>query len=106
VAAAIDDDAKSAWAIDPQFGTNQAAVFELAAPLTNAPGETLTFRLKFDNNNKHAIGRPRLAVTTNAAPGLDGSAGSAALIEVNRILEQPATRRATNEQATLLQWYR
>ena len=45
-------------------------------------------------------------MTTNAAPGLDGSAGSAALVEVNRILERPGAERTTNEQATLLQWYR
>jgi len=106
VAAAIDGDAKSAWAIDPQFGTNHAALFELASPLTNAPGDTLTFTLKFDNNNKHAIGRPRLAVTTNAAPALDGAAGSALLVQVNQILDRPAPQRSTNEQAILLQWYR
>ncbi len=106
VAATIDGDAKSAWAIDPQFGTNHAAVFELAAPLTNAPGDTLTFTLKFDNNNMHAIGRPRLAVTTNAAAGLDGAPGTALFVEVNRILDHPAAQRTTNEQAKLLQWYR
>ena len=115
VAAAIDDDAKSAWAIDPQTGTNHAVVFELAAPLKSQPGDPLTFTLKFDNNGKHAIGRPRLSVTTNAAPGLEGGVGSsmlvgapgtAPLVEVNKILDHPAAQRTTNEQAKLLQWYR
>jgi hypothetical protein len=104
VAAAIDADKKSAWAIDPRFGTNQAAVFELAAPLTNAG--TLTFTLKFDNNNKHTIGRPRLSVTTRASPGLDGSSGPALVAEVIRILDLPATARSDAQQATLLKWYR
>jgi len=106
VSATIDADAKSAWAIDPQFGVNHAAVFALAAPLTNAPGDLLTFALKFDNNAKHAIGRPRLAVSTNASAGLDVPAKSAVLAEVNKILDRPAVGRTTNEQAKLLQWYR
>ena len=32
VAAAIDADPRSAWAVDPQFGKDHAAVFELAEP--------------------------------------------------------------------------
>ena len=33
IAAAIDRDAKSAWAIDPQFGKDHAAVFDLLPPI-------------------------------------------------------------------------
>ena len=69
VAAAIDADPKSAWAIDPQFGKDHAAAFELETPVGYAGGTVLTFTLKFDNNNRHSIGRPRLSVTT-AAPDL------------------------------------
>ncbi len=104
VAAGIDLDPKSAWAIDPQFGTNHAAVFELASPLTNAV--ELVFKLKFENNHKHSIGRPRLSVTTSAAPGLDGASGPAILAQVNRILATPPTERPDKEKATLLKWYR
>ncbi len=104
VAAAIDADAKSAWAIDPQFGANHAAVFELASPLTNAA--ELVFKLKFENNNKHSIGRLRLSVTTSSAPGLDGVAGPAILAQVNQILEKPSTDRTDKEKAALLKWYR
>jgi mono/diheme cytochrome c family protein len=106
VAAAIDEDKKSAWAVDPQFGTNHAAVFELAAPLTNAPGSTLTFTLKFDTNNKHGIGRPRLSVTTVSSPGFDGDSGSMLVAEAARFLDVPAAQRTDAERKTLLKWYR
>src|SRR5205814_2079624 len=43
IAAAIDDDEKSAWAIDPEFGKDHAAVFEIASPVGAAGGTTLTF---------------------------------------------------------------
>jgi len=69
IAAAIDADLKSAWAVDPQFGKDHAAAFELEPPVGFAGGTVLTFTLKFDNNNMHSIGRPRLSVTT-AMPDL------------------------------------
>jgi mono/diheme cytochrome c family protein len=69
IAATIDADPKSAWAIDPQFGKDHAAAFELETPVGFAGGTVLTFTLKFANNNQHSIGRPRLSVTA-AAPDL------------------------------------
>src|SRR5438477_8879644 len=104
VAAAIDADKKSAWAIDPQFGTNHAAAFELASPLTNMG--TLTFTLRFENNGKHSIGRPRLSLTTNSAPAIGGSSGSVLIVEVNRILNIPPTERTAEQRASPLKWYR
>src|SRR5262249_17044804 len=53
IAAAIDADEKSAWAIDPQFGKNQAAAFEIDSPIGDAAGITLNFTLAFKNNNGH-----------------------------------------------------
>src|SRR5439155_2522972 len=80
-----------------------AAVFELASPLTNAG--TLTFTLRFENNAKHAIGRPRLSLTTNSLPSLDGSSGSVLIVEVNRILNIPAVARTAEQKTAGLKWY-
>ncbi len=41
VAAAIDDNTSSAWAVDPQFGKDHAAVFELESPIGDPRGLTL-----------------------------------------------------------------
>ena len=69
IAAAIDADPKSAWAVDPQFGKDHAAAFALETPVGFAAGTVLTFTLKFENNTGHNIGRPRLSIAT-AAPDL------------------------------------
>ncbi len=106
VAAAIDDNKESSWAVDPQFGKDHAAVFVLDAPLAAPVGSVLKFTLKFRNNTAHSIGRPRLSLTTAAQPGLDGGAGSALAAEALRVLEVAAAQRSDAQRATLLKWYR
>ncbi len=71
VAASIDGDKASGWAVDPQFGKPHAAVFRFAEPVGFPGGTLLVFELGFEANAKHAIGRPRLSVTSGAA-GLAG----------------------------------
>jgi hypothetical protein len=106
VAAAIDTDKTSSWAVDPQFGKDHAAVFVLEAPLAAPAGSPLTFTLKFSNNKQHSIGRPRLSVTTDAAPTLDGSAGSSSIADAVRVLEKPAAQRSADDAKKLLAWFR
>ena len=65
VSAIIDDNPKSAWAIDPQFGKDHAAIFEITNPLDCKTGEDLVFVLKFENNTGHNIGRLRLSSSTH-----------------------------------------
>lgn len=107
VAAAIDGDAKSGWAVDPEFGKDHAAVFETAQPIGFAGGTVLTFTLHFDNNTGHSIGRPRLALTTlNAPVPLTGDAvpdGAERLLALLKSGERPLTDQ---EWAVLLKWYR
>ena len=69
VAATLDEDPKTGWAVDNGgIGKDQAAVFELKEPVGFPGGTVLTFRMRFEHPNKrHAIGRPRLSITT-AAP--------------------------------------
>ena len=70
IAASIDADKVSGWAVDPQFGRNHAAVVDVDIP---GPAD-LVVELEFNNNTKHAIGRPRLSVA--AKKGVDPLAGS------------------------------
>ena len=106
--AAIDGDKNSAWAIDPEFGKNHAAVFELEKPIGFEGGTELSFTLEFNNNTGHGIGRPRLAVSTLPAPvALDGEALPAGVQQALGRLD--ATRKAVltpAERETLLAWYR
>ncbi len=104
VAATIDDDEKSAWAIDPEFGKDHAAVFEVASPVGAAGGTTLTFTLRFRNNAGHSIGRPRLSVTTRQ--GQVDLRADGVPQAVLPLLQTPAEKRTAEQTAPLLKWYR
>ncbi len=79
IASALDDNAKTGWAIDPRIGADHAAVFEFERPVGFDGGTRLTVRLEFELNTRHNIGRPRLSVTTATNPGLDGDVMSASV---------------------------
>src|SRR5262249_32181487 len=68
IAAAIDDNDKSGWAIDPQFGKDHAGAFELETPAGFEGGSILTFTLVFKGNDKHNFGRTRLSLSTAKQP--------------------------------------
>ncbi|HWE35813.1 MAG TPA: PSD1 and planctomycete cytochrome C domain-containing protein [Isosphaeraceae bacterium] len=104
VAAAIDDDPKSGWAIDPQFGRDHAAAFELGNDVRNDAGATLTFRLDFRGNTGHNIGRLRFSATSSPRPvGLDDDGIPAA---IRPTLATNRDRRDDKQTAALLAWYR
>jgi hypothetical protein len=108
VSAAIDTDPRSAWAIDPQFGKDHAAVFDLAAPLGHEGGTALTVTLRFRNNTGHNIGRPRLSLSTETRPPAvagDGIPDSVREV-VARLQAKPLSKPSASEQAVLLRWYR
>ena len=70
VAASIDADPVSGWAVDKGgIGKDQAAVFQLAEPLTITDPSTLQVELRFEHpNQRHAMGRIRVSTT-----GLDNA---------------------------------
>ncbi len=108
VAAAIDGDKKSGWAVDPEFGKDHAAVFETESDVGFDGGALLTFTMEFSGNNGHNIGRPRLSVSTAARPvGLDGDAAPAEARQVLAALDADPTLRPTEaERVTLTSWFR
>lgn len=70
VAASIDDNATSGWAVDAGgIGKDNAAVFKFFEPLQPSESGLLKIEMKFDHPNaKHVLGRLRLSVTALAAP--------------------------------------
>jgi hypothetical protein len=69
IAAAIDADPQTGWAIGPRTGKAHAAVFELQNSVKCAKESVLTFTLdqRFPNQ-QHSIGRFRLSVTSGKPP--------------------------------------
>lgn len=108
IAAAIDADKKTGWAVGPQVGKPHACVFELDPPLTHAAGATLTFTLRFEAKNGHAIGRLRLSISTAEKPAtLDGDAAPHDLVQdVAELLKVPAGQHTPAQRETLARWFR
>ena len=63
IAASIDNDSKSAWAVDPKFGKNHTAIFDVDQGVISKNEDTLEFRLSFNNNKKHNIGKFRISLS-------------------------------------------
>jgi hypothetical protein len=103
VAAAIDNDPVSAWAIDPRFGQDHAAAFECDPPIPGSPeGVVLRLTLSFHNNKGHGIGRLRLALTSLANAAVTASWISEAAVAA---LTVPADHRTPQQRLELLRWF-
>ncbi len=75
IAGSLDDNPKTGWAVDPKFGVDHAATFRLEQAVGYPQGTRLAIRLEFDVNNKHSIGRLRLAISSAMErPELDAPA--------------------------------
>ena len=107
VASALDDNPKTGWAVDPQFGKDHAAVFTLGEPLP-AGARRMRVVLEFQLNGQHNMGRVRVSVSGQPGAGLGGEANPA---EVAALLEKAkvaAWRKAMSEaeRGQLFAWWK
>jgi hypothetical protein len=101
VAAAIDGDVKTGWAIAPQFGKRHVAIFETKADLDATDDTTLTIVLDQQYGLQHTIGRFRLSATTMPRPvKFDGVPD-----EVIAILAIAGDRRTDDQRQKLRAYY-
>jgi mono/diheme cytochrome c family protein len=104
VAAAIDDNLRSAWAVDPEFGKDHAAVFTATEPFGFENGTVVTISLKFNNNVHHSIGRPRLSLSHSAdAPATTGGAWDETILA---LLLKPFDQLTAEEKQQAYAWYK
>ena len=107
IASSLDDQPKTGWALDPQFGEDHAAVLEAEQPIGLEGGTKLTFTLDFTVNNQHNIGRPRLSISSAAVPvALDGSSQRQSLVEVLDLLSKDRAALTEDERRRLRDYYR
>jgi cytochrome c553 len=108
VAASIDADPVSGWAVDGQIGRDQAAVFVPQEPIGFDAGTRLVFKLAFNHPNpKHSIGHFRLSVARQAdAPPTIGNTGpDAKVIDALARLKQSGISEGADLQ-TALGWFK
>lgn len=92
----IDPKNTKGWAINPQFGRDHWATFELATPIGSAEGLTLTFTLAQNLGGGRTIGRFRLSALTGRIDAGALPMGIAALLRTGA-----AERTAAQSQALL-----
>ena len=108
---AIDGKDETGWSIDVGPGLRnqpRKAVFNLAQPLANEAGTTLTFYLSQrhggwnnNDNEQQGIGRLRLALTTASTPVADPLPAG-----VRLILSTPRAQRSQVQNETLFSYWR
>lgn len=108
VAASIDSDPTSGWAVDAGgIGKDQAAVFDLETPgeITGAARWTITLSFNHSNPN-HSLGRFRLSVSDQAQPMPEvGSSGpDAKVLHALEVLRK-SVDESSDEWKTGLAWF-
>jgi len=73
VSGSIDGNPSTAWAIDPEFGKDHAAIFEVQDAPTSTKGWQLRWTLKFNNNTGHGIGNIRVSISSEVVRTLKGN---------------------------------
>jgi hypothetical protein len=100
--AAIDNDEKTGWAVDPAFGRRHLMVFESKEDLPNSLGTRLTFRLEQQHGLKHTLGRFRLSATSARRPVRADDRPD----DIGPILAKTADQRSEAEKTRLAAYHR
>ena len=109
IAGSLDNDPHTGWAVDPKFGTRQAAILDFESPIQMPGGARLTVELEFRVNARHHIGRPRVSVTSLTAAPFDSEGipgGIASLLERIHNPAHGADSLSAAERTTLKDWWK
>ncbi len=103
VAATLDGNRGTGWALAPQFGRDHAAVFKFDKPIAGPAGVAFTVDLEqtYAAAPKHTIGKFRLAVTTDPNPKLMSSLTPQQIA----LVETPEQDHTPEQKAQLRQMY-
>lgn len=111
IAASIDSDPVSGWAIDGQIGKSQAAVFRIATPLDSQQEDQLRWTLRFHHPNaRHSMGRIRFSISSSPEPPVEVGGNSTpadvidALQEVVKLLDNDPAKHPAWQ--TIANWYK
>jgi Protein of unknown function (DUF1553)/Protein of unknown function (DUF1549)/Planctomycete cytochrome C len=102
VAAAIDGDPKTGWAVDPQYGKAHTAVFETKQDVGGDGGSTLTFVLEQNYGGQHTLGRFRISATTSPRPVRLGGLPD----NIAKLMAVPADKRTQQQKDEVAKYHR
>ncbi len=103
IANTVDNNPDSGWAIAPNFGKPQTAVFELQQKIGTTEGTTLTVTMLQKFGQQHTVGKFRISVTTSRPPvQLQGTTPP----NIAKILEIPKDNRTPEQHAAVVNYVR
>ena len=103
IANAIDNNPGTGWAIAPQFGKAQVAVFELQQKIGTTEGTSLTVTMTQKFGMSHTIGKFRISVTNVKPPvQLQGTVPA----NIAKVIEVPKDKRTPQQQAEIVNYVR
>jgi hypothetical protein len=102
---AIDDKPGTGWAILPQAGRDNEAIFEIAESSPVIAGAPLVVTLHFNFGAAHAFGKFRLAATSSPRPVRAGSEAGLPK-QVSEIVLIETVRRSEKQKQDLAAFYR
>ncbi|MEX0703531.1 MAG: PSD1 and planctomycete cytochrome C domain-containing protein [Planctomycetales bacterium] len=102
---AIDGKPETGWAILPETGKPNDAIFELKSDLGGAEPVAVTITLLNHYGSQHSIGRFRLSATTTPRP-VSASGGDGLPKNIRTILDLPKEKRSPKQRDELAAYYR
>lgn len=109
VAASIDTDPVSGWAVDSGgIGKDQAAVFDVESPVGFDGGTRLEVTLTFNHpNRRHAMGRFRLSISDRSRPAAEvGNAGLDPKVHAALLALKDGADDSSQAWKTAIDWFR
>jgi mono/diheme cytochrome c family protein len=107
IAATLDDQAQTGWAVDPQFNKSHAVSYRFESPLEFAAGVRLTVVLTFQVNGQHNIGRPRISLAAmDSLPPLDAAVEPSFALRMQAMLEMDESNWTREQKAILVNLYK
>jgi hypothetical protein len=100
---AIDNNPKTGWAISPQFGKPQTAVFEFEKKVAASEGITLTVTMQQNFGTQHNVGKFRISLTNSKTPI---QLKMAYPDNVTKALQIPAAERTPEQQTAIVNYVR
>jgi hypothetical protein len=103
IANVIDNNPETGWAIAPQFGKAQTAVFEFQQKVGTAEGTNLTVTMVQKFGTQHTIGKFRISVTNSKPPvQLQGTVPE----NIAKLVDLPRDMRTPEQQAAIVNYVR
>ncbi|MDA7617713.1 DUF1549 and DUF1553 domain-containing protein [Verrucomicrobia bacterium] len=107
IGASLDEDPKTGWAVDPQFGRDHAAIYVFEKPLLSKPSTQLEVRLEFSLNTGHNMGRVRLSVSSREDLELNAPVlPSKIALLLTRLSQGKMDDLSDDERSALMAWWK